>query len=171
MEFYNCIMSRKSIRKYIPNKDIKNTVISQILQTANYTPSYKNLQPWKIHVVKNKEKINEICKNSIYYEWMKNASVLLVIFLDGNKSFDRLKDLQSIGALIQNILLTSNNLGLGSCWIGEILNKKDNIKKLLCVEKQYELMAIITIGYKDLTVNPHVRKRKNINEFILDWDA
>ena len=66
-------MSRKSIRKYIPNKDIKNTVISQILQTANYTPSYKNLQPWKIHVVKNKEKINEICKNSIYYEWMKNA--------------------------------------------------------------------------------------------------
>ena len=78
--------------------------------------------------------------------------------------------MQSIGALIQNILLTSNNLGLGSCWIGEILNKKDNIKKLLCVEKQYELMAIITIGYKDLTVNPHVRKRKNINEFILDWD-
>ena len=25
MEFYNCITSRKSIRKYIPNKDIKNT--------------------------------------------------------------------------------------------------------------------------------------------------
>ena len=55
-------------------------------------------------------------------------------------------------------------------YANEILNKKDNIKKLLCVEKQYELMAIITIGYKDLTVNPHVRKRKNINEFILDWD-
>jgi hypothetical protein len=33
----------------------------------------------------------------------------------------------AIGACIQNILLAAHSLGLGTCWLGEILNKKQEV--------------------------------------------
>lgn len=169
MELFNCIKSRNSIRKYIPEKIVKHTDIIKILQAAICAPSYKNMQPWKIYIVEEKNLIKEICNRSIYYKWMKDAPLIFAVFLDNKISYNRIKDLQSVGAFIQNILLECNDLGLGACWIGEILNSKEQINELLHIEKQYELMAIITIGHKSFPETSKSKKRKHIDKFILGW--
>ena len=74
--------------------------------------------------------------------------------------------MQSCGAAIQNIMLCAHSLDIGSCWIGEILGKSDQLIDLIKLDaNRYELMALITLGYKeDRTLNS---ERSPINNFLL----
>lgn len=62
---------------------------------------------------------------------------------------NRDKDLMAIGACIQNMCLEAHSLGIGTCWLGEILNKKDEVLNYLGLGKDLELSAVITLGYPD----------------------
>ena len=50
----------------------------------------------------------------------------------------------AIGACIQNMLLEAYSLGLGTCWLGEILNKKAQVSKYLNLDEdlEYDLSKI-----------------------------
>lgn len=52
---------RKSVRTFDPTAQISNQEIMDILSHAANAPSGNNFQPWKVFVVKNKEK-QEILK-------------------------------------------------------------------------------------------------------------
>ncbi len=45
------------------------------------------------------------------------------------------------------MLLAIHELELGACWMGEILNRRDEVEKLLKVPKSFELMVVLAIGY------------------------
>lgn len=95
---------------------------------------------------------------------MKNASAFIIVYLDKEKSYDYKKDLQGIGAAIQNILLQATYMGNGTCWIGEILRNEAKINSLLQVPDNYELMAVICVGYaNESTVKT---QRINIQDII-----
>lgn len=82
------------------------------------------------------------------------------------ESYNCIKDVQSCGATIQNILLTAHSLGVGSCWIGEIIDKNADVKKILRInDGNLELMAIVTLGYCDGEA-PNVG-RKSKSEFLI----
>ena len=55
----------------------------------------------------------------------------------------------SIGACIQNILLAAESLGIGAVWLGEILNRRDDVNGILGIEDENELMAVIALGHSD----------------------
>ena len=78
-----------------------------------------------------------------------------------------MKHIQAIGAAIQNMLLTATALGLGTCWIGEIIKNEVTLKKLLKVPSHLELMGVISLGYPNK--DPIRTKRKNLEESILSW--
>jgi len=69
------------------------------------------------------------------------------VFLDKDESYDRTKDIQAIGACIQNMLLAIHALGLGGVWLGEILKNKDKVSKVLDAPDNLELMAVVALGY------------------------
>ena len=52
------------------------------------------------------------------------------------------------------MLLEVHDLKLGACWLGEILNQRTKVEKLLGVSKKLELMAVIAVGY------PKAKKRR-----------
>ena len=79
--------------------------------------------------------------------------------------YDRDKDIMAIGACIQNMLLQAYCLGIGSCWLGEILNKKNEVREALRVKSDYELMAVISFGYAKKQSGKGSRKK--IQGFIL----
>ena len=95
---------------------------------------------------------------------VRSANLLISIFLDKKASYNRAKDLQAIGACIQNMLLEAQSLGLGTCWLGEILNKEKKVCRLLKAPSHYELMAVISLGW------PKKRRvrgnRKRLNSLI-----
>ena len=68
----------KKCRGYIDNS-IPDNLINILVNAATYTPSGKNLQPWRIKIIRDKEIINEISDLSIYGEWMKTAPCFFII--------------------------------------------------------------------------------------------
>ncbi|WP_235334113.1 nitroreductase family protein [Pelosinus fermentans] len=166
------IVNRRSVRSYTSEK-VKPNDITKILTAASWAPSGNNLQPWKFSVVMNDEDLTQkLSSLTIYHHWVQTAPCLIAVFLD-TKTVDTkiqgiyLKHIQAIGAAIQNMLLAAHEMGLGTCWIGEILKNEHKMKKLLGVSNDFELMAVISVGYpsKDTIKS----KRRDISENILSW--
>ncbi len=164
MELLELIKSRRSIRKF-KQQPISEEFIQQILEAARWAPSGLNNQPWRFIIIKDKKSIEELSQFTKYSYIIKQAAILIVVFLDNTASYDRTKDIQAIGACIQNMLLMCHALGLGCCWIGEILNRKDEVEKFLGISSSLELMAVLAIGWPQET--PTIGKRKPLDELIL----
>lgn len=108
-----------------------------------------------------KEKLADFTK---YSRIIKNSGACICVFLDGDAGYDKTKDSMAIGACIQNMLLTAEETGLAACWLGEILNRKDEVNECLSIPGKYELMAVIAIGYGD--ENPS-SDRKPLTDLII----
>ncbi|MBI4698858.1 MAG: nitroreductase family protein [Nitrospirae bacterium] len=55
MEAIECIRTRRSIRKFKPEPVPKN-ILMEILDTAKWSPSYKNSQPWEVLIISGAKK-------------------------------------------------------------------------------------------------------------------
>lgn len=147
-DFLEIIKNRRSVRRYkeaLPKDDL----IEKILQAASWAPSGLNNQPWRFLLLKDKKKKEAIAKFTKYADIIKGAPLVILIFMDTAESYNRDKDLMAIGAFIQNILLAAFSLGLATCWLGEILNKKEEVCRFLGIDEKLELMAAVTVGLSD----------------------
>ena len=167
MEIFSCIKTRRSIRRY-SDLPINQVLIDKLIEAGIWAPSGKNGQPWMFKIITSKEIINGISALSIYGNFIKTSPCLILIYLDSKKSYDYIKDVQSCGAAIQNILLCAHSLDIGSCWIGEILTKSYEVGELVGVNSErFKLMAILTIGYKYKTGKEMNPGRNSIESFLL----
>jgi nitroreductase len=168
-ELLEFIKSRKSIRSFIYEK-IDNTTIKEILECGRWAPSGNNTQPWKVCVVTHPTVKRMLAELSKYENIIESAYVNFVIFLDHEKGYDPVKDVQAIGAFIENILLAVHAKELGGAWIGEILQKKEQVNEIFKFSKErYELMALIAVGVIDQPImNQKAKERQRIalDDFI-----
>lgn len=165
MNVLEVIKTRRSVRSYTV-QPIEWDDLNKILESAIATPSGKNGKPWKFKVITEKKQITKIAKLSLNYLWMKTAVCLIMVFLDKERSYDYTKDAQSCGAVMQNIMLSAHSIGIGSCWIGDVLGESDEIKNQSgIINNSLELMGIITLGYQK--TQPTAREQKSIEDFLL----
>lgn len=163
MKVEDAIKERRSIRQYT-DKVPKEEDIEKVLEAARWAPSGLNNQPWKFKVIKDKDEKDGMAKFTSSGRVIKNAPVAICVFLDKTAMYSREKDTMAIGACIQNMLLQAHALGIGSCWLGEILNKKKEVEKYLKTHSDYELMAVATLGYSDKKATG---SRKKLKDFLL----
>ncbi len=157
------IRTRRSVRKY--NKHvIPDTSIEEILEAGRWAPSGLNNQPWRFVVIKDRAFIDRISGMTRYSEIIKGASFCIAVFYNSDSGYHREKDIMSIGAAIQNMLLYSHSIGIGTVWLGEILKNGDKICELLEVSRSNEFMALIAFGYPDESPDG---KRLKIDEILL----
>lgn len=164
MKVQDAIKQRRSIRQYLKeaprDEDIRN-----ILEAGIWAPSGLNNQPWKFKLIKDKQEKDGMAKFTKYGQIIKDAPVAVVVFLDNGATYNREKDIMAVGACIQNMLLQACELDLGSCWLGEILNKRKDVERYLKADSDYELMAVLTLGYSDEEATKGCRK--NLKSFCL----
>ncbi len=165
MKNLDMIKSRKSIRKF-EKKEVEDNLIQEILECGRWAPSGLNNQPWKFHIIKEKKNLIANCTKYSYI--IKNAPICIAVFLDNESTYNRTKDLQSIGACIENMLLAIHSLNLGGVWLGEILNQKEKVNEALSIDQKYELMGIIALGYpKDEEIDKVRKPRKNMDQIMI----
>jgi nitroreductase len=160
----NMIKTRRSVRKFKPDH-IPAELIEKILEAGRWAPSGLNNQAWRFAVVTDKAVILKISGLTQYAKIVLAAQTLIPVFLDTAKSYHREKDIQSIGACLQNMLLEIHSLGLGAVWLGEIIKSNEQIKNILGLPEELELMAVIALGYPDET--PRSTKRKELKDLIV----
>ena len=142
------IKERRSIRKYTVEK-IPELMVQSVLEAGSWAPSGLNNQPWRFVIVEDSGIRDQMAVCTKYATIIRSAPVNLCVFLDTDKMYNRDKDLQGIGACLQNMLLAAHSLGLGAVWLGEILNQKDKVREILGVPANLELMAVISIGFPE----------------------
>jgi nitroreductase len=96
-----------------------------------------------------------------------NAPVAILAFINEVFSKD-LPHILSVGAAVQNMLLTATDLGLGACWIGGVWRYTKEIRTLLKISHNMKLLSSIALGYPDLDtpINSYKSTRDDISEFI-----
>lgn len=54
-------------------------------------------------------------------------------------------DIQSVGALVENMLLAATEIGLGGCWVSGALVASEEIDEML-KDKEYKVQTLVAIG-------------------------
>ncbi len=142
------IRTRRSIRKFT-HDEIDDKTIDLIIEMGTWAPSGLNNQPWRFMVIRDQHVRDEVSTQTKYSSIIRGAPVCIAVFLDNTQSYDRVKDIQAVGACIQNMLLTIHDLGLGGVWLGEILKNRATVEKILKVPESCELMAVVALGHSE----------------------
>ncbi len=140
------IRTRRSIRQFA-KEAVSDEAVNQILESGLWAPSGKNNQPWKFAVIQAPALKESLAALTHSRSILQEGPVCIAVFLDHSRVYDRTKDVQAIGACIQNILLTIHSSGLGGVWLGEILKNKEKVAELLGAGKDLELMAVVAFGH------------------------
>lgn len=180
MELQNVIKGRRSIRNYT-GEGVSKEIVRELLDTAVWSPSASNIQPWGFVVIQDKEYMKELSNRAkagllaqmitnirleqyraafenptynIFYE----APVLIVIY--GHKgAFHAVHDC-SMAA--QNLMLAAWDRGLGTCWIGfahGICNSTE-FKMQHGVSEDYDLIGPIVVGHPGLVPKQPVPRKE-----------
>lgn len=164
MDILDIIKSRRSVRKF-DTAQVPEELLQKVLDAGRWAPSGLNNQPWRFAVIWDASIKDMFSRLTHYARIIKGSKILIAVFLDNSVSYDRTKDVQAIGACMQNMLLEAHSLGLGGVWLGEILKSREQIRAILALTKDLELMAVLALGFP--AENPKNGKRKELNDLIV----
>ena len=176
------IENRRSIRKYKPD-EIERKLIEEIIYSASLAPSAKNRQPWKFIVYQGEEKdklvdvmrhgINsEKANHELMPEWAFAIPDAIAVLntnqhtpfssIENEKRIVEICDSLSIGAAIENMILTATGYGLGTLWIANTCFAYNELMDFIGTDSQ--LTGIVAVGFADEA--PDKRPRKPFEEIV-----
>jgi nitroreductase len=149
------IFNRRSIRKYT-NEVVPENLIEQILRAGMSAPSAGNEQPWHFIVISDRNVMDDIQKIHPYSHMLKEASHAIVVC--GDLSLQKYDGywVQDCSAAMQNMLLMSQELGLGAVWLGVYpqVERVNSLKELLDMPLNVVPLSIMSLGYPAETKAP-----------------
>ncbi len=179
------ILTRRSIRKYTAQQ-ISDKDLNIILEAGKYAPSGGNSQSWHFTVLQNKERLlqlNEHMKSAFEnlevdentykslrsgkeasknksYSFYYNAPTLIIV--SNIASYPNA--MADCACAIENMLLTSHYLNLGSCWINQVswFDNNKNVRNFLTglgIPENNKVCGSLCVGYRDGGM-PDAQKRK-----------
>jgi len=177
MELKDCILTRRSVRKFL-DKPVDHETLEQVIATAAYAPSWKNTQISRYMAIETpavkQEIIDRYCMpGSNNPNIIASAPVLIAqTFIknrsgferDGTFTTDRGEGWQyyDCGIAAQTFCLAAHDLGLATVIMG-IFDRKGLQEHLQLPEGQ-ELMALIALGHP-AEVGP-APKRKDVETLL-----
>lgn len=158
VELLDIIKGRRSIRRF-KKKDVSYEVIKKLIEAAIWAPSACDMQDWRFVVIKD-EKIKKEIYDLGGAVVIKDAPVCIIVCYDKRTDNQEYRDdIQSAAAAIQNMLLYAHALNLGACWINHLPTKKQ-LKKLLSINKNFDPIGAVIVGYAADKLKEAPRKGK-----------
>jgi nitroreductase len=111
-------------------------------------------------VLRNKDTIEKLTKQ----EWAASAPVMIVGLADMAASPSWC--INDLGVAFEHLVLAATNLGLGTCWMGQ-LNREALVRSLLDIPDNFKIIALTPLGVSDETPMP--KERKSLDT-IVSWE-
>jgi len=163
MNLYDLMMKRRSVRVF-EDQEIPESIVEQLLDVANHAPSGGNIQPLSIILVQGLEGRKKLAELTGDQPWVKNAPLSMIFCLDfyrikkwaeicqtdfrGEKALNHfLIAYADLMVAAQNVVILSENLGLGSVYIGSIQHEIDETRKFFGIPEYVLPMMVLSIGY------------------------
>lgn len=171
MDVKEAISKRRSIRKY-QRKEVPLDLIRELIDAARLAPSGSNAQPCRYYTVKDKETREKLKENQIFEQDFVYQALVLIVCCSDVQSYSQgikgwseenenrgLRDLSIASAFL---VLRATELGLATCYVGWM--KKDKIKDVLDIPRNYMVPFVIAVGYGN--EQPKPLPRKSIDEVL-----
>jgi len=157
------LFDRKSIRAYL-DKEITAEEKRLIIDSAIQAPTAGNMYLYSIIDVVDqsvKEKLAVLCDNQ---QFIAKAAMVLVFLADYQRNYELFKttvdndvETPKLGSLMlacsdaniaaQNAVIAAESMGIGSCYIGDIIMYYDEVKELLNLADYTFPACMLVFGY------------------------
>ena len=170
-----CCIGRRSIRKFT-DQPVSHELLSQIIETASFAPSWKNTQITRYIAVEGEKKA-ALAKCTNLYPGngviMENAPmVIAVTVITGRSGYERDGSFSTpkgtgwqmfdAGVASEAFCLAAHEQGLGTVIMG--LFDEEEASRLLELPEDRELVALIPIGYP--AEAPTAPRRKTVDDLL-----
>ena len=153
------INERRSTRVF-SNEEVSINDVLEIIDAGRVAPSAKNRQPWLFYILSDKEKaevekmlVDSLNKNNTEAtgfasaKIMKQASKVVLVFMDAKDEEQKITNLLSVGACIENMLLRATELDISNLWVYDICVVADELAKF--GKEGYDLISAVYLGKSD----------------------
>jgi nitroreductase len=170
MSILKVIKERRSVRGYRPDP-IPEEVLLRVLDAARFSPSGKNLQPWKFILVREETLKQRLVEASGSQSFIAEAPVVIVACGFPDRCYSRMGNYMKswpvdVAIAVEHLILQAQEEGLGTCWIGAFEERE--VKSILNIPNGVRVLALTPLGYSD--ENPASRGRKSLEE-IVSYDS
>lgn len=181
-EIIKSLFERKSVRQFT-QKDIDEETRELILLSAVQAPTAGNQQLYTILDIRSQEIKDKLALSCDNQPFIKKAPMVLIFCADCKKWDDAYKSIGlkprelGVGDLLlsvedaiiaaQNAVVAAESLGLGSCYIGDILENREYHKQLLNIPDTVLPIGMLVIGYPTETAQKRPKpERCNIKHIV-----
>ncbi|HPF13996.1 MAG: nitroreductase family protein [Planctomycetes bacterium] len=140
--FWDVLYRRRSIRKF-ESEPVPRQLIDQVLHAGIWAPSSCNYQMWDLVAVDDPALNAALAALSAQ---MGNAPVNIVVAYGRDFSEENFANIQSASALIQNMSLAAEALGLGTFWITQT-GDGDQVRQMVGLPHDRMVVAVLALGY------------------------
>ena len=159
---YEALLSRKSMRVF-DNKEVQSYIKEAIFNAAFQAPTAGNQMLYSIIDVTDqtlKERLAVACDNQPF---IARAPLVLIFLADCRRWHDAYMEaglnprkpgagdillaIQDAVIAAQNSVIAAESLGLGSCYIGDILENIEEVVELLDLDEYVVPISMLVMGY------------------------
>ncbi len=150
MNVNEALKKRRSIRKF-NQIDVEYEKLTEIVDNARLAPQTANIQSFKYAILtgKNAKKMFPCAKFAGYiHEWNPtedDAPTAFIAILNDTKIRKTETAWCDCGIVMMSVVLNATELGLGSCIVASF--DKNEAKKIINAEENFEIMCVIALGY------------------------
>ncbi len=169
------LFDRKSCRMFL-DKEISLEDKKLILESAMQAPSAGNQQMYTILDIQDKELQKTLSKTCDNQPFINQAKMVLIFCADFQKWYDAFESVgcnprkPGVGDLLlatsdaciaaQNAVVAAQSLGIGSCYIGDILEQHDMHRKLLRLPQYVVPVCMLVLGYPSESYKNQVKPER-----------
>ena len=162
MDAYRATVDKRDQRAFqatpLPDESLR-----RILQAARMTGSSKNVEPNRLVVVRDRERLRALGALGSFARWLADAAVVIVIAQTQRHEFDA-------GRCAQNMMVAAWNDGIGSC---PAHLPEAELAKLLGIPAELHINRVIGFGYiepaRGAAPKSVARRRKPLEELV-HWE-
>lgn len=162
MDAYRAVVDKRDQRAFLP-RPLPEDSLRRILQAARMTGSSKNVEPNRLVVVRDPERLGKVAALSPFAKFLGRSAATIVICQTEKHEFDA-------GRCAQNMMLAAWRDGIGSC---PAHLPEARVTELLGIADGLFVNRVIGFGYVDPTRTAppaSVARRRRPLEELVHWE-
>lgn len=181
------LFERKSVRVY-EEREIETDKKQLILEAAIQAPTAGNMTLYSIIDVQDQEIKNTLAKTCDNQPFIAKAPLVLIFVADYQKWYDAFKYYHpdeevrkpSYGDFLlaysdtliaaQNAVVAAESMGIGSCFIGDIIEQYETHKELLNIPKYCAPVGMLVMGYPTNQQQRRVKPARFDAKYVVSTD-
>lgn len=157
MSFLDLAKERYSVRKF-SDRPIEQEKLDRIIETALVAPTAKNIQPWRMHILRSEEALAKV--NSLT-RCVFGAPVVLLFTYDRDEEWKSPLEegvhagVEDVSIAATHAMLEAQELGVGSLWVNLFPNTET--ERAFDLPESERSVLLMPIGYAAADCEPSER--------------